>query len=179
MEEHHIKLPTPIDEGHHPDPAADTVRIIVPGAVVPWQRARRRRLGDGRVITFTDRKVETFHGLVRTVAVQAMNGRPPFSGPIELTVVAVFLPPASWSPKKRAKAIAGEIAKTTRPDLENLFKGAQDAMQTIVYRDDLQIIALYAAKVFGDTPCLEIELRPLWRSPPSKPRKELATPAQR
>jgi Holliday junction resolvase RusA-like endonuclease len=141
--------------------AASPIRITIPGLIVAWQRARRHRLADGRVISFTDPKVETYHGLVRTVAAQAMSGRPPITGAIEMTVIAVFPVPASWSAKKRAQALAGTIAKVSRPDIENLFKGAVDAMQSVVFNDDKQIVALHAQKLYGTVPCLDIELRSL------------------
>ncbi len=36
-----------------------------------------------------------------------------------------------------------------------------DALQTVAYEDDRQIVTLIARKIYGDTPRLEIELRPL------------------
>lgn len=137
------------------------VRIVVPGAIVPWKRAQRRRLGNGGVITYTDSSVAAYHGVVRLAAERAMNGRAPIVGAIEMSVVAVFAVPASWSAKRRAFALAGEIAKVTKPDIENSVKGAMDALQTVAYEDDRQIVTLMARKIYGDTPRLEIELRPL------------------
>jgi Holliday junction resolvase RusA-like endonuclease len=78
-----------------------------------------------------------------------------------MTIVSVFAVPASWSRKRQAQALAGTIAKTTKPDIENSVKGAMDALQSVAYCDDRQIVSLIARKVYGDRPRLEIELRPL------------------
>jgi Holliday junction resolvase RusA-like endonuclease len=137
------------------------IRIIVPGQIVPWKRAQRRRLGNGAVVTFTDRDVEAYHATVRMAAGRVMDGRPPFSGAIEVTIIAVFPVPGSWSQKRRAQALAGTIAKVTKPDIENSAKGVLDALQSVVYCDDRQIVSLSARKIYGDRPRLEIELRPL------------------
>lgn len=135
------------------------VHIVVPGTIVPWKRAQRKRFATGATVTFTDKKVEAYHAVVRLAAERAMDGRAPLDGPLEMSVLAVFEVPASWSGKRRREALAGTIQKTTRPDLENSLKGAQDAMQSVVYRDDSQIVS-YAAcsKVYGDRPRLEIVL---------------------
>jgi hypothetical protein len=53
---------------------------VVPGAIVPWKRAQRRRLGNGAGVTFTDREVEAYHATVRMAAGRAMDGRPPLPG---------------------------------------------------------------------------------------------------
>lgn len=134
-----------------------SLRVTVPGDIVPWKRAQRRRLKDGRVITFTDPKVEAYHGVVRKYAHEAMAGRGPTYDPVVLSILAVFRVPQSWSQKRRREAVAGLRHKTSRPDMENTIKGALDAMQSIVYGDDAQIIGYrLCAKVYGDRPRLEI-----------------------
>jgi len=137
------------------------VHIVVPGAIVPWKRAQRRRFTSGAHVTFTDPKVEAYHCVVRLAAAEAMAGRAPIDEPIILSVLAVFEPP-KMSIKGRREALAGLRHKVTRPDLENTIKGALDAMQTVVYRDDSQIVGYqHCAKVFGDRPRLEIIVRPI------------------
>ena len=134
------------------------IAITVPGTITPWKRAQRRRMANA-VVTFTDRKVEAYHATVRLAAERAMNGSSPIEGAIEMVVTAVFAPPSSWSRKRQRLAIAGEIAKLTKPDIENSVKGVLDALQSIAYRDDSQIVRLTAIKRYGDRPRLEITLR--------------------
>lgn len=143
------------------DPVPTTIRIIVPGAIVPWKRAQRKRFASGQHVTFTDREVEAYHGVVRMAAAKAMDGRPPIEDPIVLSLLAVFAVPASWSGRRTTECLAGLRHKTTRPDLENSIKGVLDAMQSVVYRDDSQIIAYRScAKIYGDRPRLEIVVEP-------------------
>lgn len=144
------------------------IRIVVPGAIVPWKRAQRRRFANGAHVTFTDREVEAYHGVVRMAAAEAMAGRPPIEDPIMLSLLAVFAVPASWSGKRQREALAGLRHKTSRPDMENSIKGALDAMQSVVYRDDSQIIGYrLCAKVYGDRPRLEIVVEPIPHGIPS------------
>ena len=72
----------------------------------------------------------------------------------------MFPVPASWSRKRQAQALAGTIAKVTKPDIENSVKGVLDALQSVAYCDDRQIVSLTARKVYGDRPRLEIVLSP-------------------
>jgi Holliday junction resolvase RusA-like endonuclease len=134
------------------------ISIIVPGAITPWKRAQRRQMANGTTVTFTDRNVEAYHAIVRLAAERAMNGSPPLSGPIDMAVIAIFAPPRSWSGKRQRLACAGAIGKTTKPDIENSIKGCMDALQSIAYRDDGQIVRITATKRYGDRPRLEITL---------------------
>jgi Holliday junction resolvase RusA-like endonuclease len=91
-----------------------------------------------------------------------MGERPPFDCALELSLLAVFAVPASWSGKRKREALAGIIHKTTRPDLENSVKGALDALQSIVYRDDCQVVCYAScAKIYGERPRLEITIAPI------------------
>ena len=48
--------------------------------------------------------------------------------------------PQSWSRRKRADAIADKIRPKTRPDISNVIKGIEDALNNIWYKDDSQIV---------------------------------------
>lgn len=91
-----------------------------------------------------------------------MGGRPPLEGPLELSLLAVFAVPDGWSAKKRRDALAGIVPKLTRPDLDNSIRGAIDAIQSVVFHDDKQIVS-YAAcsKIYGERPRLEIVVSPI------------------
>jgi Holliday junction resolvase RusA-like endonuclease len=139
-----------------------SIHIIVPGAIVPWKRAQRRRFQSGAHVTFTDPEVWAYHGVVRMAAERAMDGRPPLDCPLEMSVLSVFAVPASWSGKRQREALAGIIQKTTKPDLDNSLKGSKDAMQSICYRNDSQIVSYgTCSKIYGDRPRLEIVLTPI------------------
>lgn len=71
----------------------------------------------------------------------------PLTGPVRLEVEAVFVPPASWSKKRRAMAI-GE-PHTQKPDGDNLLKAAKDALNRIAWADDAQVHDARIVKRWG------------------------------
>lgn len=96
---------------------------------------------------------------VRDFASRAMDGRAPMSGPVELTVVAIYPWPKSMSATKRAAPGAGW--RTSRPDAGNIAKLIEDSMNLIVYQDDAQIALSRTEKRYGDVPMLTVTVTPL------------------
>ena len=99
------------------------------------------------------------------------TGTAMFDEPIAVQVAA-YLPIAlSWSRRRQAAALAGEILPAKRPDLDNIYKLAIDACNGIAFRDDAQIVALAAFKLYSLKPRLVIRIEPansvgsvsLWR----------------
>jgi Holliday junction resolvase RusA-like endonuclease len=71
------------------------------------------------------------------------------------------MPGSPRSNKRRLAALAGEIAPTARPDLDNYIKAALDAINTIVVTDDAQVVEIRARKQFSDQPKLVATIIPL------------------
>jgi len=102
----------------------------------------------------------------QNVRLQVINQLPkpfkPFSKQIEvLYITFVFPAPKSLKKADRIKIESGElIPKTTRPDAtDNLIKGTIDAMKGIVFTDDSIIWRMNnISKVYGQTPCIMIEM---------------------
>jgi len=91
--------------------------------------------------------------------------RAPLSGPIGLGV-RVYLPiPPSFSKKKRALALAGELRPTVKPDLDNLLKHLQDVAQGVFWIDDKQVVEYLpgTGKYYGEPARWEITIKPLDR----------------
>jgi Holliday junction resolvase RusA-like endonuclease len=74
----------------------------------------------------------------------------PAAGAIFVNILIHRRKPTS-TPKKVRHAIK-------KPDLDNYLKTVLDAMNTIVFKDDSQIITIHASKVFGDKPRIEIDI---------------------
>jgi Holliday junction resolvase RusA-like endonuclease len=71
--------------------------------------------------------------------------------------VAVFPVPDSWSAKKRAAALAGDIRPTKKPDLSNIQKALEDGMNAVVFKDDSQITESGGSKkIYGELPCVKV-----------------------
>lgn len=83
----------------------------------------------------------------------------PFSGPVELAVILYCPIPRSWSRKKQAAALAGQICHVSKPDLDNAVKHLMDVLTGMVYADDKQIVVLWAQKKYGEPPRWEVTVR--------------------
>ncbi|WP_022719921.1 RusA family crossover junction endodeoxyribonuclease, partial [Rhodopseudomonas sp. B29] len=129
----------------------DPVTIIVAGD--PQGKGRARAFRRGNFIGhYTPEKTRTYEGIIRSLAMDAMSGRLPIEAPVEIDLSIIFAVPASWSQKKRAQAIAGEIKPAKKPDADNVIKAFTDAMNGVVFKDDAQIVAGRFAKLTGRRP---------------------------
>lgn len=68
--------------------------------------------------------------------------------------------PKSWSKRKQADALAGQLMPTTKPDLDNCVKAIFDAVNGIVWTDDVQVVGLRVRKVYGATPGVQVIVSP-------------------
>src|SRR5262249_43603414 len=155
-----------------PPPDRAEITIVVTGVIGPGQRRQKKRHKDGKENWYTKPEVETYFAVVRHEAALVMGDNPPLEGAIELSLLTVWLPPESWSLRRRGLAMSGLIQKTTRPDLDNPIKGFKDAVRGIVYRDDKQVVSYgRCAKVYGDRPRLEARLTVIDHMPAELPAK--------
>lgn len=117
--------------------------FTITGKPFAWRRARN----NGRQ-RFKDRQTQAHEAALQAIALQHI--REPLTGPLRLSVRAVFKVPASW-PKKKAAATIWR-PHTQKPDLSNLIKHLEDGLNRIAWEDDSQI-AEYGAcsKVWGDS----------------------------
>lgn len=89
---------------------------------------------------------QTIRGALQ--AAMAMTPKPVlmalFDAPVALGIR--FHMPRPKKPKKTAKHYP-----TTRPDSDKLARSVCDALQTVVFRDDAQVVALQVRKVYADS----------------------------
>ena len=116
----------------------------------PVAKARPRVLRSGQ--TYTPAKSVAYERQVQLAAALAMRGHARLIGAVQATFRFDLPIPASWSAKKRAAAITGEIAPTGKPDLDNLLKSVLDSIRTIVIGDDAVIVDVRATKRYGVAP---------------------------
>lgn len=137
--------------------APGSVTFSVPGE--PQGKGRARSfLMKGRIVHTTPSKTRTYEGLIRSAALDAFSGAP-LSGPLHVDLRAVFSVPQSWSQRKRAQALAGEVKPAKRPDLDNILKAFKDGMNGVVYFDDCQIVSGRYEKVYGPAPMVVVTVR--------------------
>lgn len=136
------------------------ILIIIEGEPTGKGRPRAFRAGNG-VRMFTPEKTRSFEQLVTAEARKAMAGREVLICPVELRLHLVCSVPASWSKKKRAQALAGEILPAKKPDIDNVVKAVCDAFNAIVWLDDVQVVDLVVRKRYGEEPLVEATITPL------------------
>lgn len=134
------------------------ITFTIPGEARGKGRPRFARRGNF-VKTYTDSKTVSFENLVALFASQAMGARPLIEGPASVRMDIHVGIPASWSKKKRADALAGNLRPTGKPDLDNCAKLTLDALNGVVWRDDKQVAALTVTKQYAETPRTEVAVQ--------------------
>lgn len=127
-----------------------TIEFTVPGTPVGKGRPRFARRGNF-VSTYTPAPTASYENLVKMQAALAMLDRPLILGPVQVQIHLYVTPPASWSQKKQGEAIKGTVYPTSKPDIDNTLKCLADACNTIVWKDDKQIVDLHVWKRYADT----------------------------
>lgn len=133
------------------------IRFTILGPAVAKGRAR----STGKATRpFTPEETRRYERIVQAAAIVAMGNRTPLRGPVSMTVVEHRGIPASWPAAKRAQALAGEVLPTGKPDLTNVLKSIEDAVNEICYQDDAQIVSLRVEKRYAAEPSVDIEIAP-------------------
>ncbi|MGE0714825.1 MAG: RusA family crossover junction endodeoxyribonuclease [Alphaproteobacteria bacterium] len=126
----------------------------------PCGKGRARAYRRGNFIAhYTPEKTRSYESMIRGAASEAMRGRTPIDVPVEMTMVAVFGVPASWSKKKQAAALTGEIRPGSKPDVSNIAKAVEDAINGVVLRDDSLIVDSHTSKRYGPQPMVAVTVR--------------------
>ncbi len=127
------------------------VAFRVHGTPAP-QGSKRAFITNGRAIV-TDvnpTTLRTWRDDVKHAALDAMNGHPPMSGPLELLVTFVLVKPVSVK----------RVWPHVRPDLDKLLRSTGDALTSAaVYGDDSQLVKITAQKMYGIQPGAEVIVR--------------------
>lgn len=135
------------------------MKLIIYGEPVAQGRPRFSTAG-GFARAYDPDKSRDYKDYIRLAAEQKMQGQAPLNGELSFGL-RVYRPiPKSMSKKKAAMAEAGLIRPTTKPDLDNYVKGIKDALKSICWQDDSQIVAYHEpfGKYYSDTPRIEVEV---------------------
>ena len=136
--------------------------FIVEG--IPIAKARPRfarrtsKAGKAFVSTYTPAHSANYEAQIAAYARNSMRGLEPSLKALSLEIKFYMPIPESWSKKKKAMAISGELFPTTKPDLDNIVKSIKDGMNEIVFHDDSQVVQLIATKVYSEEPKAEIKV---------------------
>lgn len=141
----------------------DTLSFTVYGHAAPAGSKRAFPAGGkkgGRVVVVDDsRRSRPWKQEVAGVAREAMADRELFDGPLVLEL-HFYVPRPRSHFGKRGLLPSAPAWPAKRPDLLKLARGVEDALSTIVYRDDAQIVVEYLAKAFDEPERLEVVVMP-------------------
>ncbi|MCP1679426.1 RusA family crossover junction endodeoxyribonuclease [Kerstersia gyiorum] len=114
------------------------IQFTIPGVPVGKGRPRAARRGKG-ITLYTPAKTASYESLVALAGQQAMAGCAPYAGPMGASM-DIFLPvPASWSKERQQAALLGQELPAKKPDMDNVIKAIFDALNGIVWLDDVQV----------------------------------------
>ncbi len=133
------------------------IAFEVPGQPVGKGRPRIGRVG-GYARMFTPEKTISYESTVALFASQAMSGSELLIGPVRALMKLTMAIPESWSKKKKEMASAGLIRPTTKPDVDNVIKAIFDAVNGVVWRDDVQVVELQVTKFYGIKPGVSVSV---------------------
>lgn len=124
------------------------VLFTIPGEPGAKGRPRFTRYGHA----YTDKKTVEFENLVRVAFTQHVPGHQPYEGPCRVHIDAYFPIPVSTSKKRKLLMMDGLIRPTKRPDCDNIAKAVLDALNSVAYNDDKQVIEMVVRKWYSDVP---------------------------
>lgn len=136
---------------------AGSIRFTVPGQPQGKGRPRIGKVGEFARM-FTPAKTLAYEGFIAVQAQIAMAHRDLVEGPVLVRMFIALQVPASWSQKKQRQALAGEVFPTTKPDVDNTVKAVFDALNGVVWKDDVQVVDLVLTKRYSAMPRVEVEV---------------------
>ena len=125
------------------------VDLTIPGPPVGKQRARVCRTGHA----FTPAKTVNYEALVKQTFAAKYPDFVPMTGPVRM-ILSIYLMPSLDATRRLKKGT--RLYPTIRPDISNILKSIEDALNGLAYVDDKQIISVYAEKKYSQCPCVEV-----------------------
>ena len=133
------------------------MNYVVEGTPVGKGRHKFARRGKF-VSTYTPTKTRTYEDTIKVAARQAMTIEP-LQTPVTVFVYISVPIPASYSKKRKQACLSGFEKPMKKPDIDNVSKCFLDAMNGIVYVDDVQVISLHMTKVYSTIGMVEVMVK--------------------
>lgn len=130
------------------------VKLTIPYAPVPKARPRVTKTGH----TYTPEKTRQYERIVQCIfnSKYGYMKQPLTDKPVSVTLLFYMPIPKSFSKKKIAELRQNKMACPKKPDIDNLTKAVLDALNGRAYKDDNQIVELFARKEYSEQPRTEI-----------------------
>jgi Holliday junction resolvase RusA-like endonuclease len=117
---------------------------------------QRPRFARGR--TYTPKKTIEYELAIKAQALSAMGSAEPLETPVAVYIYINHAIPVSYS-KKRKEACLNRLERPKKPDLDNVAKAYLDAMNGIVYKDDVQVVSLHVTKRYDTIASVHVCVR--------------------
>lgn len=147
------------------------IEIVVPGEPPPYRERTRtytRRvpgkkgqpIGSLGVGSYQSKNSQGYQDTISRVARLSMALSDPYEGPVRLNVRAYMAIPKRTTRKNLALMQSGLLLPCRAPDYTNITKLAEDALNTIVFKDDKQVIGPgdRCGRFYSHNPRLEVDV---------------------
>ncbi|PEQ75169.1 hypothetical protein CN478_20675 [Bacillus cereus] len=135
------------------------IKFTVLGEPVAQGRPRAG-IRNGKINMRDPMKSRNFKQYVRLVASQNAPEEL-LEGPLFLEVKVYKPLLKKFSKKKRLEAEQGLIRPATKPDVDNYAKGILDGLNSVLWKDDNQVVDLHVSKWYSEKPRIEVTVREL------------------
>lgn len=132
----------------------------------PRVTARKSKKNDNAVFAhaYTPKKTREFEENIRFEFMASTSDALPVYGkdvPLIAEMKFAFAVPKSYTKKKRAACLNGEIMHTGKPDTDNIAKSVLDAVSGgYAMCDDSQVVTLILEKVYAEESYVEVKIYP-------------------
>lgn len=130
------------------------VSFTIMGKPMGKQRPKVTKWG-----THTPEDTVNYETLVKMIYQQKIHKV--LEGPLKIYIDAYYQIAKSTSKKKKNLMLVDKIRPTRKPDLDNIAKIICDALNTIAYKDDSQIVEMSVRKFYSEVPRVVVVLKEL------------------
>jgi len=135
------------------------IELTIPGEPVAKSRPRMTKSG----FVYTPVKTVNYETLIKELFIIKYPSFQPLEGPVRMSLSAWLKIPRSASKRKVEAMKGGEIRPTKKPDMSNILKSVEDALNNLAYCDDKQIVECELEKRYGSRPRIELVIEDISR----------------
>lgn len=140
--------------------ADGSISFAVYGAPQGKARARTvRNKYSGAVHSFTPEKTREYEAEIAFAYRAKARGADFGDRPVNVFVQANFAPPKSFSAKKRASALTGDVQPRVKPDCDNILKVVLDALNGVAFADDKNVVWASCRKRYSEVPSIVVVIQ--------------------
>lgn len=135
------------------------IKLVIPGKPMGKQRPRVCKNG----IAFTPKETVNYETLIKQLYIEKYPNEKLLDSELKIEIIAYYEIPKSKPKKIKCQMISNEVRPTVKPDIDNICKIICDALNSIAYSDDKQIVECIVKKYYAEKPQVEILLSEIRR----------------